>query len=232
MRGYDTRSAIRQRHGLDPDTPVGRVSTMGKDVSVSEDRTLTGIATTQEVVDLEREVVLQAGADESYFRQNKRIFVDHDYRSEMAVGKLRSVRPVLDSEVGVVSRKISIHIARSGLGDDILTTAREVGIGLSIGFQAYGWGPPTEEERAMLIKSIPSLGDGVNVVRSWLWLETSLTCFPCNIGCQIETPADDSAADGVRHLVRAGRIRGDSARMLGLVDVPDRKAVVFVDLGG
>lgn len=206
---------IRKRHSLDDSAAVGVVGVFGKDARVDRDnRDIVVMATTDDM-DLEREVVVPEGADTGYFFRNRSIFVDHQYTADRMIGKLRSAAPRYKPDGTQKGWLIRVHVLdlpNNPLPDDILTAA-EHGIGASIGFEAKEYGPPTEQEMARF-KSQPR-----SVIRKWHWLETSLTFMPCNVACQSQVATvDDTRQAVLDELVTKGKIRRESARLLGLRD--------------
>lgn len=225
MSDYETRETIRQRHRhLGGDAAIGRLSVHGKDVKVGAERTLTGVATTEDI-DLDTEVIVQDGCDASYFMRNKTVFLDHVYDFEHSVGKVRTVNLKTDrSGKRIVARSISVMVRKGALGDEILRVAGDIGIGFSIGFNATDYGMPTDDEKAMYTKGGKA---PARIVREWQWLETSFTCMPCNVSCQVDGAGqvDDSKAAALSRMVKLKAIRRGTAEMLGL---PKPKTIVLV----
>lgn len=221
MNDFDVRESIRERHRLSKDAAVGRLSVHGAKVKVGAERLISGVATTDDI-DLDTEVVVQGGCDASYFTRNKSVFLDHIYTMDKAVGRLRSQSLRHDKDGRIVARSIQVHVRTGGLGDDVLAVAKEIGIGFSIGFNATEFGAPTDDEVKMYGKG------GVRpqrIIREWEWLETSFTCLPCNVSCQVDGAGsvDDSKAGDLSRMVAKGMIRLDSAEALGL---PRRKKTI------
>lgn len=182
--------------------------------------TATVIATT-DGIDLDGEVVVPSGVDESsYFFKNGSVFVDHRYDADAYVGKLRSYTPWPSKEkhrawkVGIRHRPMG----ESALSDDLLKVARRGDIGTSIGFEVVEASPPDEDEQKRY-------GKGVNrVIRLWKWLELSYTFMPCNVEAQaIASGAFVEQRNAeLDAMVSKGLIRRESAYALGL---PVRKAL-------
>lgn len=183
--------------------PVGVVAGFSKAMTVDEEggnRDILAVATTDDL-DLEEEVVLPGGADVSYFQQNKKVFVDHQYDTLSAVGVLRNLRKWRgpNGSEGWLAR---IHVPDSPenpLAMHVLALARAEGIGTSIGFEAVDYGRPTADES----KRYPG---AKSIVRRWKWLELSFTAMPCNVACQSRSgSADDSKRASSRELLVKSR---------------------------
>lgn len=226
MTQPDIKARIRAHHKLADSTPVGVRGSFGHDVKVDTEkgnRSITLTANTDDI-DNDAEVVMPAGADLTYFEANKSIFVDHEYTHDKWVGKMRRLAPV---KIGDEHRawKVVMQARRTPLGDEMLTVAREMGIGCSIGFVPEQYGPPQESDPDRY-KSAAS------VVRAWKWLELSLTPLPCNVSCQSDAErVDESKASDLERLVTKGLIRRETAAMFGLpgagggVDANNRQEV-------
>lgn len=220
---------IREKHGLADIDPIGVRGSFGKDAVVDTEngnRDLILVATTDDI-DLDDEVVVPGGADTSYFFQNRSIFVDHQYDVTRCVGKLRKAI-AYPSASNHRAWKVRVSVANTEIGDDVLEIARVGGIGSSIGFKPIDMGPPTEAESVKYAK-----GDAVpgSIVRTWKWLELSITAMPCNVACQGGGVAlDDSKAGLLDELVTKGAIRRATAAAFGLPDAPKRGRVVVLDL--
>jgi hypothetical protein len=233
LQGKSITDAIRTRHLLSPATPVGVRGIIGKDVTVQEndqDRFLTVVATTDDV-DADGEVIVPSGADTDYFFRNRKVTVDHSLSTVDVVGALHSAN--LKGN-GWVCRLRMFKLEGNPLADDILTIAREVGIGVSIGFVPTNYGPPTAEEVAKYGKG----GAKVNtVIRNWKWVELSIAAFPCNVNCQsMSASTNKGKLAALDELVTKGRIQPQSAFALGMpvqgkqasLVVPKRRIVVVV----
>ncbi len=218
---------IRKRHGMEDGVEVGVRSSFGADAVVdteSGNRDLIVVATTDDV-DLDDEVVVPSGADTTYFFGNKRIFVDHEYTVDKYVAVLRKAM-AYPSVNDHRAWKVRMRVRPGPLGDDVLTIARESGIGSSIGFEPIRSGPPTDDEKAQYAKAGRSPR---SVVRQWRWLELSLTAMPCNVMCQGGMASVDSTrAVALDEMVTKGLIRRETARAFGLPDAPKRGRIVVV----
>lgn len=219
--------SIRKRHkdraGIADETPIGVLGISARDAKIEDERDLVVIANTDDV-DSEDEVVVPGGADISYFRKNGQIFVDHCYATTSVVGKLRALSPRPNPE-NVRAWRVRMHMLRlsSQIPDDILTIAAEGGIGVSIGFVPIDFGPPTKEEADRYGTRAKS------VVRSWKWLELSVTAFPCNVACQTIGSAGAEGIDVEKSrrlsaLATKHRITETTAAILGVGDPTRRPA--------
>jgi hypothetical protein len=142
---------------------------------------------TRPTVDLEGDVVLPRGMNAEYFKQNRTLFVDHEYNAMSAVGKLRNM--IVDTS-GVIVESVLVNNPGNPLRNQIEALARAGNIGQSIGFEAVDYGPPTPDEQ----KAFP---DARMIHRQWRLLEVSYTAFPMNGACQSDfTPATADVAPG------------------------------------
>lgn len=221
---------LRTKHG---EQTVGVISSFGKDLQV-KGRTIEVIANTDDM-DLDNEVVVPKGADTSYFLQNRSVFVDHKYDLEFHVGTLRGLdRHPSTKDQTAWKARVGV-LGKPGMPDDILTTAREVGIGVSIGFAPLNVREPTEAEAEK------HGGDLTSVVDSWKWLELSFTAMPCNVACQsMAMVEDDSKMGALEDLVVKGRISrasgyafglDESARVYPSVEIPKQRKKAWM-VGG
>lgn len=206
---------IRERHGL-AGKPVGVVAAFGKSVEVKEDNRLITVVINTDDVDLDREVVVPAGADVSYMLANRSVFVDHRYDIGSTVGKLRTLTPWPSAKDHRAWKAVVSMFKLPGnpLPDDILEMARTEGIGTSIGFDPIEFGSPTPDELQRFTRR------GVSpdrIYRRWRMLEFSFTQIPCNVACQSERErVDDSRAARIEALVGKGRITVESAQKFGI----------------
>lgn len=135
-----------------------------KDASTDTGRVF--IANTADV-DLDSEVVVPSGADTSYFFRNRTIFLDHDYTKPVArlrYASLKRGKWIVNMTFG---RSALAQEARANVDDGVVN-------GCSIGFIPTDYGRPTADE-------IKAYGPHESIVRSWEWLELSLTGLPCNV---------------------------------------------------
>jgi hypothetical protein len=188
-------AAIKSRHGLAEDAPVGIFATFDTKAALDTENgnnDVLAIATTDNV-DLDDEVVLPSGCDWSYLNANRKLFVDHQYDISHCVGALRSMAPY-PSKGAMKGWSI-----RARLYDGMPYPAAEAvqkiiaqdGIGISIGFLALDYGAPTADERI----KYPGAS---SIVRKSKLLEASFTCLPCNVSCQTQRVSiDDSKAANI-----------------------------------
>lgn len=133
----------------------------------SEDNGRVFIANTADV-DLDNEVVVPAGADTTYFFKNRTIFLDHDYTKPVArlrYASLKGGKWVVNMTFGRTPLALE---AKANVDDGVVN-------GSSIGFIPTDYGRPTAEE-------VKAYGPHESIVRTWEWLELSLTGLPCNVG--------------------------------------------------
>lgn len=141
------------------------------------------IATTADV-DLDREVVVPAGAVTDYFFKNRTIFLDHDYTKPVArlrYASLKGGRWVVNMTFG---RSALAQEAQQNVDDGVVN-------GCSIGFIPIDHGRPTIDE-------VKTYGPHESIVRSWEWLELSLTGLPCNLAAQVAMQSEEKS----RHVKR------------------------------
>lgn len=233
LQGKSIVDRIRKRHLLDPSAPLGVRGIIGKDVSVQEtgqDRFITVVATTDDIDDA-GEIVIPSGANTEYFFRNRKISVDHSLYTDSCVGALHSANLKPN---GWICRIRLFKLPGNPLPDDILTIAREAGIGVSIGFNPTDMGAPAPEELARYGKSGKPIR---NVIRAWDWLELSIAAWPCNVSCQslaVSSAGKEGTIKALDELVSKGRISLKSAVALGLPApksfvIPKRKTVIVVD---
>lgn len=226
MNGRTLVERIRSRHlWLKSTDAVGVTASFGKATQVdAENRSIRVTANTDDV-DLEDEVVVPSGADTGYFFANRKIFLDHDYTFDKCVGVLRAAapRPSAKDHRAWMCHLHIYDLSRSPYGNDILTIAEEGGIGTSIGFVAKDYGNLSKEEQAAYTKGGKSPS---SIVRSWKWLELSVTAMPCNVACQsvAGAKADDSKMGILDNLLTKGRIKRETATALGM---PTTRGVVI-----
>ncbi len=188
-------AAIKSRHGLPEDAPVGIFATFDTKAALDTDKgnnDVIAVATTDDV-DLDDEVVLPQGCDWSYLNANRKLFVDHQYDISHCVGVLRSFSPY-PSKGAIKGWSIRAHLykempypAAGAVGKII----EQDGIGISIGFLALDYGPPTADERI----KYPGAS---SIVRKSKLLEASFTCLPCNVSCQtLRVSVDESKAAAI-----------------------------------
>jgi len=229
--------AIRKAAMVPDDKPVAVVSSYCKmtDVDVSSgNRDIISLITTDDM-DQSDEVVSPEGADWSYLIANGKVFADHNYGLNSAVGTLREGFPqAYPSKMMPKAWKARARIydkpGMKQLGDDILYMARTGGVGVSIGFEPMEYGSPTIEET----KAIKAAGKPVprTIHRKWMGLEFSYTAFPCNVNCQgvaCTAPDTEKRMQAVDEMVVKGMIRRESASALGLPITPKRRHFAVIE---
>ena len=169
-------------------------------------RDLIIIATTDDI-DEEGEVVVQHGIDRSYMERNRRIFAEHDTSLQSTVGTMRVMYPRPGAIPSEETKRwfMRIYVARTPLGDDVLTLAREVGIGASIGFEVLESGKPTAQE---LKRYSTATREPEVILRKTRLIETSLVAAPCNVNCQVVDVDKKMAA--IDELLTKGYVRSSS----------------------
>ncbi len=188
--------------------------------SANNNRDIGVVATTSDL-DSQGEVVLPQGAKpDSYFFSNRSVFVDHWYGHENTVGALRYAKMYPDA-ANPLGWRTRVSIRSGPLGDDILSAAREMGIGASIGFEPIDGGRPTPDEERVHGRG----GRRVAWVhREWEWMELSLTFMPANVACRggvvSESDEMERMASELDRLVCKGAIRRESAHRFGLPEIP------------
>lgn len=219
MNATTILTRLKAHEGIGADDRVGVVSSFGKGAEViTKERTrdIVVIANTGDI-DLDNEVVVPSGADTGYFERNKMIFADHLYDLNQVAGRMRTLEkyPSADNHK---AWRVRAHIADNPIGNTVRTIVEETGqIGVSIGFVADDYGPPTDDERKAYKAADGSTPQ--SVVRSWKWFELSFTALPCNVACQSMTVTEGKSLDmlnAVDELVTKGVIDRDSAARLGM----------------
>lgn len=225
--------AIRKAAMLPDDAPVGVFSSHCKMTDVDYaggNRDIISLITTDDI-DQSDEVVMADGADWEYLKANRKVFADHNYGLNSAVGVLREGYPMAYPSKMLpkgwkAQAKIYDKPGMKQLGDDILYMATNGGVGVSIGFEPVEFGPPTAEET----KSRKAAGKAVprTIHRRWKGLEFSYTAFPCNVSCQgvaATSPDLERRMSEVDEMVVKGHIHRASAAALGLPITPKRRFI-------
>ena len=141
------------------------------------------------------------------------------------MGVLRQATPFPSSKDHRAWRVImQLHkLDGNPLPDDILTMAKEGGIGVSIGFEPTDFGPPTDDESKAYTRKGKTPR---SVVRSWRWLELSVTALPCNVSCRSDAMHEDDSKMGMLdNMLTKGLIQRETAAAFGLA-VGDAKPQV------
>lgn len=190
--GPEIARRLRERAGLKDGAPVGTYTTFNKDVRVTDKSNpryvdVKGFATT-DAVDSVGDVIVPNGLDwKTYFERNgSTLFVDHFYDVDSRVGKARRVY-MSKTASGSSGWMMHALIDRSApKAAAVLAGAEDGSIGLSVGFEADDYGPPTADER----KAYPRAG---NIIRRGKIIEVSFTYMPCNVECQSSAVRTDEA---------------------------------------
>lgn len=152
------------------------------------------------VPDMDSEVVLPGGLDQSYFPDRvKAVYYSHNYH-EPVIGTCRRLT-IAD---GGKSLYASTYILPGARGDDLMTAIEAEAVnGFSVGFVATEFGPPTEIERR-------TYGECERVIRKGRLIEYSLTPMP-------------ACPEALVEMVSKGLIHRSSAVAFGLPDTPTRR---------
>jgi len=206
---------------LSRDNPVGVRSVFPKAMEVvpngNQPDEIVSFANTPGV-DLDREVVVPEGGNVTdYFGKNRNLFVDHRYDTLSCVAKCRNLELKLGR--GWLCRGALIKNPENPMIQAVRALAVAGALGMSIGFEALDYGPPTAEE-AKAYKGARS------IVRSWRLLEISYTPMPMNVECQtLEHSFDDTKAATARTVLHKAGVRSDVLKAMGLMQ---RKVFVFI----
>ena len=238
------RQRILDKHAeFNKDAKIGVISSFCKQQRLDEKTDMIYMIATTNDVDLDSEVVIPSGANLDYFMKNASIFVDHNYEVEHCVGKMRHTVPFMGSDGIQSGWKIAWQLyplTKNKYVEDLRVFAKEGDLSCSIGFRADDQGPPTREEAKRYTQGdkTPS-----SIVRSWLWLETSITFLPCNISAQqvgfssaeqkeYKDEIQIKRLEKLHSLTRKGSISEATAKIFGLNDEKRRKSkktIVWVD---
>ena len=162
---------IARRHAVRDAVRAKRVPMVFDHKDAGEDRGVVVIANTADV-DLDSEVVVPSGADTSYFFKNRTIFWNHDYDTPIARLRYASLKGG--------KWIVNVTFGKGPFASEVRSMVEEgIVTGTSVGFIPLVWGQPTPEE-------VKTYGQHDSIVRSWKWLELSITPLPCNIGAMIE----------------------------------------------
>lgn len=235
MTTPDIITRLKAHPGVTDDTVIGVISSFGKDAEIDiRDTTKDIVATlTTTDIDLENEVLEAKGADLGYLRENGVVFADHNYGLSDYVGDIRAVTPVYGADKQTPKGwKMRFHVCDTLEGETVQKIVDHRGkIGISIGFIAEDFGPPTAEE----VKLYTQNGrEPTSIVRKFRGFEGSATLLPCNVKCQAAGapggkaifktgPGQDELLHDVDDLVRLGIITREAASRLGAPITPKRK---------
>jgi hypothetical protein len=215
----ERRARLKKALGREGDSRPYLTSLERRATKALPDAGIVQFVAMTEAVDMDDDVVLAGGVDrDSYFFTNKSVFVDHAYDLSNLIGKARRIipRPSLD---GVKQWDVHVRLLKDHPHSaSILELAEEGLIGSSIGFAAKEFGPPSEKELAAYTSGPKSPR---RIVRSWEWLEQSITAIPANVEAQAigHEAAKHLLLEG---LVSDGRISRDLAGSLGAPEMTER----------
>jgi len=221
--GQDRVKLIKSNplYNLGDDAKVGIVASTGWKSSVVGDREVVFVATTEDVDEHDEVVVASGSQDNSYFHKVRSVMLDHEHSFGYLVGKARHPKKQLDHTTGRHKGwVVRVDIVKTPLGDDVLSIAREHGIGCSIGFEALNYRPAEQADKDLYGKKANGIID------KWSWIELSITAMPANASCRsmndgvhsYQTTNDGvskSLCDLDRMCVK-GLIRPETAYMLGM----------------
>jgi hypothetical protein len=213
--------------GMGLEGPVGIRSAVGARFHKAADDQgrpeYVALANTDDV-DLEDEVVDPRGADLSYISKNMKLFADHRYNAEDVVGSLRYINryPNATDAKSQTAWQVRFKIARTEAGKTVQTIIEDTGgIGLSVGFLARDYGPPSSDEAKRYSKGGKQPR---SIVRAWDWFELSATALPANKACQTQGVVyDEKHLGAIERLVTKGRISRAGAARVGLPIALERK---------
>lgn len=205
----------------------------------SPDERLIRIVATTDRIDVDDEVVVPSGflatdrwikanapgvglrpsAADSYFLENRSVFLDHEYDMDHFIGKVRRLIP-MKAGSRLVGWEASVRLHKDHPHTPtVLDLAADGLIGSSIGFQRIEGGKPTADEVKRYTRGgrEPSM-----VARSWEWIELSFTGMPANPDAQ-SRGFEDAKAAMLDELVSKGRVARALGVALGLPDTPERR---------
>ena len=211
------RARLIARDVIKPDADIGLLAVQHERGIPPKAQVLSVTAMTDRVA-LDNMVVVPRGVDRSYIDQNKRVFCDHDTDFFSCVGIIRNIT-VMDASI---TADIALATSHPDYAD-MMTLASEVGLGVSIGFEALEVSPPRKDDPPHYF------GAGL-VVRKWRWLELSLTMMPCDAYSKVEGMRSASSLLAVRSatvLARSGRVKWRILRSLGVRDERPRVRIDY-----
>jgi HK97 family phage prohead protease len=202
--------------------------------TVDEDNRLIKAWATLPVVDLADEVVIPDGVELeadgriAYYSDTRAVFWNHLY-DVPPIGTMRAAALVKKKPHTRKSLRFVWYQSKgTQLARDLFELVREgVVRGVSIGFEAKEFGPPTKAE-------IEEFGPHSTTVRKYRLREVSLTPMPANPAALIEQPdakVDESQAVRLRSLVSRGTISDswlDEFRVSSTktISTPERRIIV------
>lgn len=223
LRAFAAKSGIEGTLGVRGFTPAFTKVTDPNDGA--ED--YIAIANTADI-DLDDEVVVPGGADLTYINKNRQLFADHVYDLSSVAGSIRYFK-AYPSPADHSAWQVRIKLNSTPIGQTARTIIRETGhIGLSIGFMARDYGPPSEAE----VKAYSKGGKKPrSIVRAWDWFELSVTALPCNVSCQTgAVVTNEKRLVDLVELVRKGTLDRACAAALGIPVEPERRVFRVHDI--
>ena len=242
MNATTILNRLKQHPGITDDAVVGVVSSFGKDAEIDarDNRTRDIVATlTTTDIDLDNEILVAKGANHDYLRENGVMFADHNYSLQDYVGDIRAVTPIYGADKeNPRGWRVRFHVCDTLAGESVQKIVEHRGkIGISIGFVAEDYGPPTNDE----LKHYTQNGRApASIVRRFRSFEGSATLLPCNVKCQAVSAegakaifktgqVQDELLHDVDDLVSKGVITREGAYLLGMPITPKRKVFAVSD---
>lgn len=221
------------------DGVVAVVRTRPQSVKADVGERLVQIVATTERIDVDDEVVvatgfmasadwirrnapkagLRPGPSDSYFLENRSVFVDHQYDMGSFVGKMRGLKPIANGG-RTTGWEASVRLHKDHqFTPTILEMSADGMIGSSIGFQRIESGKPTEDE----LKRYTRDGRKPAIIsRTWEWIELSFTPMPANVDAQ-SVGYEDAKRAMLDDLVSKGRCPRALGVAMGLPESPTRR---------
>jgi hypothetical protein len=223
--GIEKAQQLKHKYGLDESAKVGIVGTYCKAQTVDEARNIVSVINTSDI-DSQYEVVMANGMDRSYLDRNKKVFLDHQYSFDKAVGSIRYLQGMPDPQNPTAWKASTFVYDKPGdpTGDQLLYVARTTGIGASVGFEALDYSQPTADEIQRFKQAGKPVPDAI--IRRWKAIEFSFTAFPCNVACQgyaVEGSDTDQRMQAFDEMIVKGSITREFASRLGFPTTPKRK---------
>lgn len=192
--GLERLERLRAQHGIKATTPIGIKGWTDHKATVAPNAKagdiIRAVATT-DYTDLDAEVLLPGGADMEYIKRNGKVFADHWYDTEHAVGAVKRLEVTAQ---GILLEARMLFGEEHPLAAAVTSMAKQIGIGVSVGFDPTDYGDPTPEEK----RRYPN---AQCIIRKYRLLEVSFTPMPCNVSCQsLEVTADESIMPAAKRL--------------------------------
>lgn len=171
-----------------PDHEYGRLVSVKATSEISEGERADVSWIQTEAIDMQREIVLTSGFDDSIYRGNPIVTYNHDY-SRLPIGKSTWRRKVKEGDRRGIKAKTMYPARPATWADPIWPPDAAFDLvraglmaGKSIGFVRLNSHSPTEAE----IKAHPEWANALRVIDKWALLEYSLTWLPVNPECLVE----------------------------------------------